>query len=161
MRGERATCATALKALPQCDVYHFACHGSNNWENPLESTLWMFGRVPFTVSHLFTLKERLPARLAFLSACETGLIGTELPDEVVGLATGFLQAGTAGVVSTLWSVADESTALLAARFYENWRKRGMSPLEALVKAQRWLRDEAGDGRWTHPYYWAAFTLTGT
>jgi CHAT domain-containing protein len=126
----------------------------------MESALWMFGQVPLTVGDLLDVGGRPQARLAFLSACETGLIGTELPDEVVGLAAGFMQAGTAGVVSTLWSVADESTALLAERFYENWKGQGMSPLEALVAAQQWLRDEADRGRWAHPYYWAAFTLTG-
>jgi len=160
VRHERATRNTVLRALPQCDVYHFACHGNNNWQSPLESALWMFGQVPLTVGDLLGAGGRPQARLAFLSACETGLIGTELPDEVVGLAAGFVQAGAAGVVSTLWSVADESTALLAGRFYENWKGQGMSPLEALVAAQRWLRDEADGGRWAHPYYWAAFTLIG-
>jgi len=160
---KQATRNTALLALPQCDVYHFACHGNNNWQSPLESALQMYsqvGRVPLTVADLLGLEGRLHAQLAFLSACETGLIGTELPDEMVGLAAGFMQAGAARVISSLWPVNDESTAILAAQFYENWKGNGMSPLEALVAAQCSVRDEGDNGRWAHPYYWAAFTLTG-
>jgi hypothetical protein len=161
-RRDHATRNTALHALPRCDVYHFSCHGNNNWNAPLESALWMYGQgepISLTVRDLLGATGA-QARLAFLSACETGLVGTDLPDEVVGLAAGFLQAGAASVVSTLWAVNDASTALLAARFYEHWKGDGMEPPEALVAAQRWLRDEAGGGKWSHPYYWAGFTLTG-
>jgi tetratricopeptide (TPR) repeat protein len=160
VRGEQATFNTVKAALPQCDVYHFACHGNSNWQSPLESALGIAYGVRFTLDSLLSLEEKRQARLAFLSACETGLIGVELPDEVVGLAAGFMQAGTAGVVSTLWAVNDKSTALLVGQFYKNWREQGMSLLEALVTAQRWLRDESGRDRWRHPYYWAALTLTG-
>ena len=162
VRGDRATRNTVLHALPECDVYHFSCHGSNAWNAPLESALWLYGYpkpLPLTVRDL--LEQRgTRARLAFLSACETGLVGADLPDEVVGLAAGFLQAGAGGVVSTQWSVGQVSTALLAERFYRHWKEDGMAPPDALVAAQRWLRDEAGGGRWSHPYYWAGFTLTG-
>jgi len=161
-RGARATRNTVLHALPQCDVYHFSCHGSNAWNAPLASALWMYGHpkpLPLTVRDLLEQRETR-ARLALLSACETGLVGVDLPDEAVGLASGFLQAGAAGVVSTLWAVNDLSTALLAGRFYRHWKGDGMEPADALVAAQRWLRDEAEDGRWSHPYYWAGFTLTG-
>jgi CHAT domain-containing protein len=157
---EKATRNTALKVLPKYGVYHFACHGSNNWLSPLESALEMYGGRPLTVAHLLELEGRIQAQLAFLSACETGLVGTELPDEVVGLAAGFMQAGTASVISSLWRVNDESTAALATRFYENWKERGMSPLEALVAAQQFVRDEASNGLWAHPYYWAALMLMG-
>ena|GEM_PF-4619440 len=64
------------------------------------------------------------------------------------------------LASTLWAVNDQSTALLAERFYRHWKGDGMAPPEALAAAQRWLRDEADGGRWAHPHYWAGFTLTG-
>jgi CHAT domain-containing protein len=118
----------------------------------------MYGR-SLTVRHLLE-QSGTQARLAFLSACETGLVGTILPDEVVSLASGFLQAGAAGVVSTLWAVNDKSTALLAERFYRHWKGDGMAPADALAAAQRWLRDEADGGQYAHSYYWAGFTLTG-
>jgi len=87
-------------------------------------------------------------RLATLSACETGLPGMDLPDEVVNLPAGLLQAGVAGVVASLWSVSDMSTALLMTKFYQNvttlWKEQGTqtqaSIAPALQAAQCWLRD---------------------
>jgi CHAT domain-containing protein len=81
------------------------------------------------------------ARLATLSACETGIPGMTLPDEVVNLPAALLQAGVAGVVSSLWSVADLSTMLLMRRFYELWRGEcADNPAAALQRAQQWIRD---------------------
>ena len=79
-------------------------------------------------------------RLAVLSACETALPGLETIDEVVSLPTGMLQAGVAGVAASLWSVADISTMMLMARFYELWRNQGLETYEALRQAQQWVRD---------------------
>ena len=95
--------------------------------------------------HALTLRDLLDirldhARLAVLSACETGVPGTELPDEVVSLPAGMLQAGVAGAVASLWSVNDLSTAMLMERFYRLWRKDGVEPAHALRQAQIWLRD---------------------
>ena len=138
------------------------------------------------------------ARLAVLSACETGITGTKLPDEVVSLPSGFAQAGVAGVVASLWAVNDMSTAMLMERFYRHWREDGLQPADALRRAQIWLRDatneemvayfeqdvqpmlsermpaavaadfafrrvskRAPDVReFAHPFWWAAFTMTG-
>jgi CHAT domain-containing protein len=80
------------------------------------------------------------ARLAVLSACETGVPGLELIEEMIGLPSGMMQAGVPGVIGSLWSVNDMSTAMLMARFYHLWREEGNSPQEALRQAQIWLRD---------------------
>jgi CHAT domain-containing protein len=126
-----------------------------------------------------------------LSACQTAVTEfRRLPDEAIGLSTGCLQAGAAGVVSTLWPVADASTALLMVRFYELCLGRGgappLDPAAALGEAQRWLRDATREelARWlqergalrallpgftgadgaSRPYraafYWAPFTFVG-
>jgi CHAT domain-containing protein len=58
-------------------------------------------------------------RLVVLSACETGLYGIDRdPDEFIGLPGTFTALGAAGVLGTLWPVADTATALLIARFYD-------------------------------------------
>jgi len=92
-----------------------------------------------TVQHF--LDTKLQARLATLSACETGIIGTKNIEEVVGLPASLLQAGVAGVVASLWSVNELSTALLMIRFYDYWLgEEKLTPAEALRQAQIWLRD---------------------
>src|SRR5262249_4692157 len=136
---ERATRAEVLKALASAEVAHFSCHGAPDWADPLRSGLLMAQDEMLTVADLFGLHLD-GARLATLSACETGAIGVRLPDEVVGLPAALLQVGFGGVVASLWSVSDASTAMLMERFYRLWRDEGLAPVFALREAQRWLRD---------------------
>jgi CHAT domain-containing protein len=196
LRHEQATRTAVLAALSQAQVVHLSCHGATDWAEPLRSGVVLAGDEMLTVGDL--LDRRLPAaRLATLSACETGIVGTKLPDEVVALPTALAQAGFAGVAASLWSVADVSTAMLMERFYRLWRTDGLAPALALCEAQRWLRDTTNrekadyfrrdiptfspdkmpemiaadffsqatmrrpDGRdFAHPFWWAAFYLTG-
>lgn len=66
--------------------------------------------------------------------------GTELPDEVIALPTGLLQAGVAGIVASMWAVPDTATAMLMTEFYRQWRWERLAPAAALQQSQRWLRD---------------------
>ena len=121
-------------------LMHLACHGLAVLEAPLESGLLLAGNRWVTLRDLFAMRLRI--RLAVLSACETSLPGTNLPDEVVALPTGLLQAGAAGVIASQWAVPDLSTALLMVDFYRRWR--GGPPAQALNEAQKWLRDKTNE-----------------
>ena len=136
---QSATRVTVLEHLPQFSFVHFVCHGGADPMNPLESRLIMSNDEPLTLRDLLLLRL-MPRRLAVLSACETGIIGNELPDEVMNLAAGMLEAGFAGVIATSWALNDDSTTMLMMRFYELWRQDGCELPEALRGAQQWLRD---------------------
>jgi CHAT domain-containing protein/tetratricopeptide (TPR) repeat protein len=137
--GEAASEEAVRALLPDYPVLHFSCHGLAGFARPLEGGLVMAHDQMLTLGDI--LSQRLDnARLAVLSACETGVPGTELPDEVVALPTGLVQAGVAGVVASLWSVSDLSTMMLMGRFYNLWQREGLEPAEALRGAQRWVRD---------------------
>jgi CHAT domain-containing protein len=179
---QNATQNAVLNALPDYNVVHFSCHGRTNFQKPLESGLLMAHKQEITLADL--LNRHLKVRLATLSACETGLSGTTLPDEVVSLPSGLLQAGVAGVVASLWSVSELSTMLLMSRFYYLWRQKQLEPIEALRQAQVWVRDssykertaylkevlspeqakqvqkEMGFSDYSHPFHWAAFAYVG-
>jgi len=145
LSGTQATHHAVLDALSNHTVLHFSTHGIAGWNEPLQSRL----RLADSELSLGELLDQnlLGARLAVLSACETGVPGTKLPDEVVGLPVGLMQAGVAGVVASLWPVADISTAMLMTRFYELWRHDGYEVSESLWQAQIWLRDSTdGDKR---------------
>ena len=117
LAGGQATAEHLKAALPHHAVLHFSTHGMAGFDRPLESRLLLANGQSLTLGELLDL--RLPgARLAVLSACETGIPGTNLPDEVISLPSGFLQAGVGGVVGSLWAVSDASTMMLMARFYE-------------------------------------------
>jgi len=152
----KATRSAVLQALPKADVAHFSCHGGANWSDPENSGLVMANDEILTIKDLFEL-HLAGARLATLSACETGIPGTKLPDEVVSLPSAFIRAGFAGAIGSLWTVPDKSTALLMASFYQLWRENGILPARALVEAQRELRAQ---DKFQHPFYWAAFYMTG-
>ena len=87
-----------------------------------------------------------------LSACRTAFTDFQhLPDEVIGLQAGFLQAGIPSVIGTLWPVNDLSTALLMTRFYEFYLRGDAQtglppqpPARALRLAQHWLRKLTAD-----------------
>ena len=139
LKQEKATRAALLTALPDYPVLHCACHGYANLEEPLTSGLVMANDEILSLQDLLELRLT-GARLAILSACETGIPGTTLPDEVISLPTGLLQSGFAGVAASLWAVEDISITMLMFRFYELWRLGEIEPFEALRQAQQWQRD---------------------
>ena len=99
----------------------------------------------------------LSADLVVLSACDTAL-GKQVESEgMIGLTRGFMYAGAARVVASLWNVDDVATAELMKRFYRAMEKEGMSAAEALRKAQNEIGKQQ---HWGYPYYWAAFQLQG-
>jgi CHAT domain-containing protein len=160
-----ASRATAMSPeLSQYRFVHFATHGLINTVHPELSGLVLSlvdrqareqdGFLPsFEIFNL-----RLPADLVVLSSCRTAL-GTEVRGEgLVGLTRAFLYAGAGRVVASLWMVDDEATCELMKRFYGGMLGRErMPPAAALRSAQVAL---AGQRRWEHPYYWAAFVLQG-
>jgi CHAT domain-containing protein/tetratricopeptide (TPR) repeat protein len=138
---EQATATAVAQALPGATDLHLACHGGFNPGEPLDSALYLAGGDQITLRDLLDGSLDLSSqRLAVLSACQTGIIEFErVPDEVIGLAAGFLQAGVPGVVATLWPVNDRSTAVLVAEFYRQLAEQA-DPATALDSARRYLRD---------------------
>jgi CHAT domain-containing protein len=141
---------------------HLACHGLFAWGGyPLATLLLLGNKEELQLSYILARMELKSVRLVALSACETGVTDPRwFVDEFVGLPGAFLQIGAKAVLSSLWMVEDESTALLMERFYQNHLQSGMSIPAALRDAQKWLRDEVNSGQYSHPYYWAPFTLLG-
>lgn len=136
----------AVTAHTPGSIVHFSCHGYYNWGDPLESHLLLAGNNPLTLGDLFSEDIPLPETLlTTLSACETNITDPEdLADEYLGIASGFLFAGTPAVISTLWAVNDLASALLIERFYQHHLQEGLTPATSLRLAQCWLRDVAAD-----------------
>lgn len=134
---------------------HIASHGSFSAESPLTSGLNLAKDAEndgvLTAGELYSMQ--INADLVTLSACETGLGKVVNGDDIVGLSRGFLYAGARSIVASLWSVDDRATGQLMQAFYRNLTT--MDKLEALRQAQIFTRRS-----FPHPYFWAAFQLTG-
>ncbi len=152
----QATREELLKCWHACDFLHFACHAVWDEDHPEFSAILLApteresGRLE--VHELFALNEELPLSLVTLSACGSSLgAGSDL----TGLATGFLYAGAAAVIGSLWSVEDLSTHELMLSFYQRLQEENRAT--ALREAQLELLSRKPTA---HPFFWAAFQLTG-
>ena len=149
--------------LARYRIVHFATHGVLDDKRPELSGLLLsmvneHGRQQdgfLGLNSIYNLK--LSAELVVLSACQTGL-GKEVKGEgLIGLTRGFMYAGAARVVASLWKVDDEATAELMKRFYRRMLQDNMPAAAALRAAQveMWQQKQ-----WRSPYYWASFVLQG-
>ena len=144
-------------------IVHFATHALLDDEHPELSGLVLArfderGRPRDGLLRTYEIDDLdLPVDLVVLSACRTAR-GREIRGEgLLGLTRGFLHAGAARVLVSLWNVDDEATAELMRRFYRLLLGERLPASRALREAQLSLR---GDPRWGAPYYWAGFTLQG-
>jgi CHAT domain-containing protein len=187
LTGPEATRGAVLGRLRHVDVAHLATHTHIDLHTPVESGLVLAHDEHLTLRDVFAAP--MAARLVILSACESALPGSPLPDEIVSLPSGLLHAGATGVIGSMWPVADTATAVLMT---EIWRRigDGQGPNEALTSSQMWLRDltrahaadwcsqphvpasvatlvaqwlrqENGDLPFKRPRWWGGFAYSGT
>src|SRR5262245_41533190 len=160
-----ASRTTALRPeLGEYRIVHFATHGILNNVHPELSgiVLSLVDEAGQQQDGFLRLQDiynlKLPAELVALSACQTGL-GKEIKGEgLIGLTRGFMYAGAARIVASLWKVDDQATSELMKRFYQGMLgPEELSPVGALRQAQLSLWKQK---QWRAPYYWAAFVLQG-
>jgi CHAT domain-containing protein/tetratricopeptide (TPR) repeat protein len=108
-----------------------------------------------------TLLDLSAVELVVLSACETGLGRPQSGEGLLGLRRAFHMAGADTVISSLWSVKDESTSELMQSFYSNLFFKGMGQHEALRTAQlAMLQQNRTEHGAALPSSWGAFVLSG-
>lgn len=88
--------------LSRASLVHFACHGTQNLRDPLQSGFGLRDG-PLTISDIMRLNIQ-EGFLAFLSACETAAGDTKQPDQVVHMAAAMLFAGFRSVIASMWCV---------------------------------------------------------
>ncbi|MDX2241665.1 MAG: tetratricopeptide repeat protein [Leptolyngbyaceae cyanobacterium bins.302] len=149
-------------ALKQYRYIHLATHGFFDEKNPELSGLLLSmvnrqgqpqDRGFLRIGDLFNLD--FAADLVVLSACQTGLGENIRGEGIVGMTRGLMYAGTPRVVTSLWNVDDEATAMLMEQFYTAMLKQGKPPAAALRASQLAMWQQG-----KNPYLWAAFTLQG-
>ncbi|WP_326643663.1 CHAT domain-containing protein [Nonomuraea fuscirosea] len=121
-----------IDVVGSADLAHLICHYDLDPDQPLDSVVRLGAGV--TVARL--LERRFPGSPHLvLSACDTGLSGVQLPDEVIGLGTVLLTAGARSVVASLWPLDDELAAAFMGRYHRRLAA-GEDPAAALAAVQR-------------------------
>ena len=162
--GPAATEETLKKNISEhpSRLIHIAAHGLVDPVTPAASSIALCTEPGSGEDgYLHTLEIlALPvnSRLVVLSACETATGRIGRGEGVVGLSRAFLCSGASAVVSSLWAVPDESTALLMEIFYENMTGKEKSAVRAMREARGKLLETA---EYSHPFHWASFITIGT
>lgn len=158
---EQATKSRLFEMSDEFNILHFATHGVLDFQVAENSFLVLAsdeesgddGRL--TISDIYRIRNVENVGLVTLSACETAFNLETMIGWPVNTAIAFLNIGVPSVVATLWQVDDEATSLFMQYFYEN--VPNMDKATALREARKSL---AENEKFSHPYYWAAFTLMG-
>ncbi|KAF8918549.1 CHAT domain-containing protein [Mucidula mucida] len=145
---------------------HFACHGQQSIDNPVDSALLLSGQEKLKLSDIASVD--LPdAELAFLSACQTAMGDDTLPAESLHLAAGMLLAGFRGVIATLWSIQDRDAPRVAHDVYGYMLREGDGRKSedgsdeaavALHRAVGRLRDQVGETSFLSWVPWVHFGI---
>ena len=144
------------------DILHLAMHTIVNDTNP------MFSKLIFTLDNDTTqdgflntyeiYNLELNARMAVLSACNTGSGKLQRGEGIMSLARGFLYAGVPSIIMTLWEVNDVSGSDIMTGFY-SYIKKGYQKDEAIRLAKIDYLSNANQIN-AHPYFWSAYVGIG-
>jgi len=156
-----ATKAAFLAQAADYRYLHLSTHGV------ADDRVGDYAYLSFCVPGQKHLDERLYVRdiynlslnsdLVVLSACEAGIGKLQRGEGIISLSRAFAYAGAKSILTTLWSVEDESTKDFMLTFYGHLQK--MPAAEALWQTRReFLGKRKGEA--AHPYYWAAFIGIG-
>ncbi|MER7645160.1 CHAT domain-containing protein [Streptomyces sp. NPDC126522] len=138
-RGD-ATGRFLLNHLPHATHLHLGCHGTMRYDSVDGASLALADGEQLDIARIRRLAGD-GLRLVVVAACVSGAVNVFLqPEESHALNIGFMHAGAAGVLGTLWPIQDLASALFITRFYEGLTTQpGVEPAVALAQTQQWMR----------------------
>jgi len=140
--------------LGKHDIIHLATHAIVDETSP-ELNRLMFHDDYLDIQDLETMN--LDAKLAVLSACNTGSGALRSGEGVINLGKGFRSAGVPSFVTSLWSINDCATASIVDHFYSQLNNENLSSALRLAKLD-YL--SSADKLTAHPYYWSGLVFSG-
>jgi len=176
----------ALKSQRQpFGIIHLATHADFQPGDPSHSYIQLWGDEQLRLDQMRQMNWYQPPQveLLVLSACRTAFGDTDAELGFAGLA---VSAGVKSALASYWYVSDGGTLALMSEFYRQLKQPDVTiKAEALRRAQlAMLRGElrlndgtlrrsgganpiplpaelSGNQDFSHPYYWAAFTIIGS
>jgi len=102
------------------------------------------------------LEARPAVDVVILAACDLGRVPWGEGEVALPFARAWLAAGAHNVVACRWKADDDATHALVLALDVGLRA-GLAPATALARAQAAVRANA---RWSHPRFWAGWTVEG-
>lgn len=155
--AEEATKSNFVSHISNYDVLHLAMHAVLDEDNPTNSGLIFGNNEKLYLPEFYRLN--IPAQLAVLSACNTGVGELKRGEGVQSLSRAITYAGVRSTVMSLWPASDQETAKIMVAFYENL-KLGQNKAQALQQAKLHYLKNSQNEKLKHPFYWAGFVLSG-
>lgn len=181
IEGREFTVDNLVKAHKQgFDIIHLATH-SGFYPGSPENSFIQFSDRKLNLEQLADLDLEIPeVDLLVLSSCDTALGNKDAEFGFAGLA---MQAGVKSALASLWGINDAGTVMLMSKFYEQLRSTPIKS-QALREAQMSMFNQevsiegtkikglavdvnlpadtldAEVQDFTHPFYWAGFTVIG-
>ncbi|MCP3715444.1 CHAT domain-containing protein [Paraburkholderia sp. CNPSo 3281] len=104
---------------------------------------------------------RLNADWVVLSACNTGLATGNAGDAISELSRAFFASGARTMLVTQWAVESHSAAAVTTGAFQSYAADAtLSKADALAHVERDMLHGKYGKLYRHPYFWAAYTLTG-
>jgi CHAT domain-containing protein len=104
---------------------------------------------------------RLKAEFVVLSACNTAASdGTPGGEGLSGLARAFFYAGARSVMVSHWEVSDVATTELISDTFAALDAPGADIGDRAKALQTGMKAVRANRLWSHPAFWAPFTLVG-
>jgi CHAT domain-containing protein len=156
-----ATKAQFLREINHFPVIHLATHAISA-PDPQASVICFYpqhkgpGEDGLFLPELYGLNLD-STDLVILSTCESGKGEIVDNEGVMSLSRGFLYAGCASTVNSLWKADDQSTEIILQKFHV-YLEKGYSKSAALRQAK--LDYIHGNGVYTTPNFWAHLILVG-
>jgi CHAT domain-containing protein len=162
LSGRKATEHGFKSTSANYNILHLAMHTVPDKTNSLNSGLIftpgadkdedgvLFGHEVYNLT--------LNAKLAVLSACETGSGQMAGGEGVLSFGRAFIVAGCPNLVMTMWTVDDQSSQKLMVSFYKSIIS-GSGIADALQESKVLYLSEV-DQLHAHPHYWAGFIELG-
>jgi CHAT domain-containing protein len=128
----------ALSLMSGCFYFNGCSHRQPDESN--QFALALAGSDLLTYQDLWTIGLHNYS-LVCLSIDDAETLCTQtIADEATDLVSGFLAAGAAHVLSTLWKVNGISSVLMMTELHRKLLLEGLPPALALAQTQRWLRN---------------------
>ncbi len=163
--GFQASESNFKRQAGEYQILQLAMHAQLDSKDPLYNSFLLFNNAEssnedndsLTIAELYQMK--LKAKLAVLSACNSGSGAYRTGEGVISLSRAFAYAGCPSLVSSQWVLPDRASSEIITHFFRKL-KTGARKSEALRSAQLAYLQDIQDPMYSHPYYWAGLMPIG-